>query len=239
MAMMKESLYILLAGFGMDSRFYAGGHILQAVKKCEVCSRTLKNQTIESGTKFELAHLGRLGFSPILWNLQLILREDIVQQFMNANLTGFDLNKLTISGWYEKPKKLLPEKIPQYYQIVTKGRLILKEPPKEGETCPKCGGQTYAFPKSAGAKLEHGVVVDMESWDGSDIATLEGYTMKFFSEKAVRVALEAGLGKFSRFVRVEKYLTWESFDLRIWDAKRYQEYQDSFMIKNIEDINQK
>lgn len=114
---------------------------------------------------------------------------------------------------------------------------MLKEPPKVGELCPKCGFQLYAFPKSAGAKLEHGVVVDMENWDGSDIATMEGYRMKFFSKKAVQVALEAGLGKFSRFVSIEKYLTWEGFDIRKWEPEVYEEYQDSFMIKNIGDLD--
>jgi hypothetical protein len=236
---MKESLYILLSGFGMDTRFYAGGFkSLETIRKCEGCGCTIENQISETGTRIELHHLGRLGFGPILWSWGLILREDIAHHFTNSGLTGFELGKVTISGWYGDPKKPLPEITPNYQEIVVKSRVTLNEPPKIGSACSKCGAQQYGFPKGANEKLDQGVIVDLSSWDGSDLTAIEGYTIKFFSEKAVRVALEAGLGKFSRFVQVEKYRTWENFDLRKWELKDYRKYQDSFMIKTIKDLNQ-
>lgn len=237
---MKESFFILLAGFGMDTRFYAGGFKSQeTIRRCEVCGSRIENQISETGTKIEIHHLGRLGFGPILWDWGLILRDDIAQHFTNSGLTGFDLGKVTISGWYGDLNKPLPEITPSYHEIVVKSRITLKEPPKVGSACLKCGAQKYDFPKGASDKLEHGVIVDTASWDGSDLTVLEGYTLMFFSEKAVRVALEAGLGKFSRFVNVERYRTWENFDIRRWEPKVYQNYQDSYMIKNIKDLFKK
>jgi hypothetical protein len=146
-------------------------------------------------------------------------------------LTGFGLKPVRIVGWRHQPKKPLPPDIPTYYRLVLTSKVRLCEPPPESSGCSHCGFVRYAFPKTT-ERLEHGIVIDEQTWDGADFMGLYGYEFVFCTRRAAQVTLEAGYNRHIAFVRQEDYTRWEEFRPDTWKPKDYDRYLETFLIRD-------
>jgi len=184
-----------------------------------------------------LNHLGRRGFAEYLWNSHSlpILRQDLIERWQDASLTGFELKPVRIVEWYQKPRKPLPENIPVYYRLVTKNRVRLIEPPPLGSPCQECGFIQYAFPK-LGTYLPNGLRVDTASWDGSDFFGLAHYVFVFCTRRVAEVTLRAGFNRHITFVRLQDWSRWGDFNVRGWTSEAYEQHVESFLIRRVEDL---
>lgn len=234
---MEEQFYVVDTLHACAHRLYAGGQCVNIRRqRCPVCgvfTETSEPPEIEIG----LNHLGRRGFVEHLWNSHSlpIFRQDLIDLWQGAGLTGFELKPVHIVGWYEKPKKPLPEDISTYYRLVTTSRVRLTEPPPLGDPCPGCGFIQYAFPK-LGTHLPNGMSIDPVSWDGSDFFGLVHHALIFCTRRAAATTLEAGYNKHVAFVRVQDWSRWEEFDFREWTPEAHWQHVQSFLIRQAKDL---
>jgi hypothetical protein len=234
---MEEQFYVLDTIDACGLRLCAGGQCVNVRRqRCLVCG--VPTETSEPPEiEIKLNHLGRHGFAEHLWNSHSlpIFRQDLIERWQGAALTGFELKPVRIVGWYEKPRKPLPGNIPTYYRLVTTSKVRLVEPPPLGDPCPKCGSIQYAFPK-LGTHLPNGVSIDPASWDGSDFFGLAHYVFIFCTRRAATVTLEAGYNKHIAFVRAEDWSRWEEFDFREWTPEAHWQHVQSFLIRRVGDL---
>jgi hypothetical protein len=237
--MKKNQFYIPQFWSGKNIKLYAGGQFcLQNIRRCPACKVVIDYDEEKFQSEIELNYLGKLGFSPILWNSEslTIIRGDIANIWKSSGITGFEFGKVIIIGWFENKSKPLPENIPIYQKIIPSSKIKLIEPPMDGDPCPVCGFQRYKFPK-IGTKLNNGIHIDLDSWDGSDINGLDRYNLLFCTEKVVRISIDSGISSFLSFIRADKYLTWQEFNYRKWKPKQYERYIEEFMIRKMEDLD--
>lgn len=233
-----EQQFYKFDNYPCDLRLYAGGQFVNDTsQRCLVCgvfTETSEPSEIEIG----LNHLGRHGFAEHLWNSHSlpIFRQDLIERWQGAGLTGFELKPVRIVRWYEKPRKPLPENIPTYYRLVTTSKARLIEPPPLGDPCPECGFVQYAFPE-VGTHLPNGLCIDPASWDGVDFFGLMHYNYVFCTRRAAATTLEAGYNKHIAFVRVEDYGRWEEYDFRTWTPEAHWQHVQSFLIRRVEDLD--
>ena len=171
-----------------------------STQKCPQCKTTLKQDWDNTDIDLKLYHLGR-GFKPYLWNpfsLHLF-REDVIKSWNLSGISGYELGNVTITGWYENSQKPLPENIPVYKSVISTSSVSLTQPPPQGEPCPICGFQRYAFPK-VGSRLAAGIQVQMDTWNGNDIIAAAQYNFLLCTEKVVLSTLKAGFGDYIGFV---------------------------------------
>jgi hypothetical protein len=164
-----------------------------------------------------------------------IFRHDLIELWRRKGLGGLEIKPVRIGGWYNNPRKSLPEGFPTYARLVTTSKVRLSEPPPLTDPCPVCGFVKYAFPK-IGNQLPNGVQVDPASWDGSDFCGLVNYVFVFCTRRVAEVTLDAGYNLHTAFVRAENWGRWEEFDVRKWTSKAWLEYQESFLIRHAEDL---
>ena len=233
---MVEQFYVL-DHMIEDWRLYAGGQwVNDTQERCPVCN-VFTETTEPAEIEIALNHLGRRGFVEQLWNSHSlpIFRHDLVDLWQRTGLTGFTVKPVRIVGWYEKPRKPLPQNIPTYYRLVTVSKVRLIEPPPAEGPCPACGFTEYAFPKISGP-LPNGIQIDTASWDGSDFFGLAQYNFVFCTRRTAEVTLRAGYNRHVCFVQVEDYGRWKEFNVREWVPKKYREYLESFRIRRVEDL---
>lgn len=228
-------VYILDTNLGSNIRLYAGGQdMIYPIIRCPVCSSRIDDEG-PSETHIALDHIGRQGFIELLWSGVPIFRADLVALWKSAGLTGFAVKKVKIVMWHNRPRKPLPENIPEYLHLVTASKVKLLEPPPIGGPCPQCGFVKYAFPRT-GNYLENGIRIDPSSWDGSDFFSLAGYGFVFCTRRVAEITLNAGFNKRIVFIKVESYHRWEDFDYTKWNPKTHDEYLEQFLIRRIEDL---
>ncbi|MGC8947613.1 MAG: hypothetical protein ACP5N6_15860 [Anaerolineae bacterium] len=221
-----------------DIRLYAGGQWVNDTREpCPACGAFLE-ATEPPEIEIQLNHLGRRGFVEYLWNSHTapIFRADLIALWQEAGLTGFRIKPVRITGWYEHPRKPLPENIPTYYWLTTTSKARLTEPPPVEGPCPVCGSIEYAFPKIS-THLPNGLRIDPASWDGADFFGLVGYKFVFCTRRVAEITLKAGYNRHLTFVRVEDYLRWPKFNVREWTPKAYEEYVERFLIRRVEDLD--
>jgi len=226
---------------GKNYKLIAGGQtISKSIVRCSSCNSIIEENDGSIDISIWLDYLGKLGFSPFLWNsgLYTILRQDVVDVWKKAEITGYETGKVSIYGWYNQKNKSLPPEIPAYYHINPTSRVTLSEPKTLNNPCSICGFQEYDFPKLKN-HLQNGLQVDLQSWNSSDINYVDRYKFVICSEKVVRATLEAKLGKYLPFVQMEKYCTWEEFNIQKWKPKDYDKYYEGFLIRKIEDLEKK
>jgi hypothetical protein len=189
-----------------DWRLYAGGQFVNDTsQRCPMCN-VFTEDSEPSEIQIALNHLGRRGFVEELWNSHSlpIFRHDLVDLWQRTGLTGFTVKPVRIVGWYEKPRKPLPEDIPIYHRLVTTSKARLSKPPAVSAPCPVCSYIEYAFPK-IGTHTPNGLRIDPISWDGSDFFGLAQYNFVFCTRRTAEVTLKAGYNRHICFVRVEDY----------------------------------
>ena len=221
-----------------DIRLYAGGQWVNNTReRCPACGAFLE-ATEPPEIEIQLNHLGRRGFVEYLWNSHTapIFRADLIALWQEAGLTGFQLKPVRITGWYEHPRKPLPENIPTYYWLTTTSKARLTEPPPVEGPCPVCGSIEYAFPKIS-THLPNGLRIDPASWDGADFFGLVGYEFIFCTRRVAEITLKAGYNRHLAFVRVEDYLRWPKFNVREWTPKAHREYVERFLMRRVEDLD--
>ena len=232
-----EQFYVLDKTYASDHRLYAGGQMVndtsQRCHACNVFTETSEPPQIE----IALNHLGRQGFAEYLWNSHSLplFRQDLIERWRGAGLTGFELKPVHIVGWYDRRKKPLPKNIPTYYRLVTTSKVQLIESSPLGNPCPECGFTQYAFPK-LGTYLPNGISVDLGGWDGSDFFGPAHYVFVFCTRRAAAITLEAGYNKHIAFVRAEDWSRWGDFNVREWTPKAHEQHVESFLIRRIEDL---
>jgi len=216
-------------------RLYAGGQCMNCTRqRCSACG-VLTETSEPAEIEIALNHLGRQGFTEHLWGLYPMFREDLMELWRSAGLTGFQVKPIRIVGWYDSPRKPRPTKIPTYYRLITTSRVQLVEPKVIKGPCPTCGFIEYKFPKT-GTHLRNGLRADPSSWDGSDFFGLLHYDFIFCTRRVAEVTLEAGYNRHIAFVRLEDWERWEEFDVKKWTPKAYQEHIESFLIRRPEDL---
>jgi hypothetical protein len=227
--------YVLDMTNASDHQLYAGGQCVNDTSQhCPACG-VLTDTSGSPEIKVALSHLGRQGFAEHLWGCHPIFRRDLIEAWKGANLTGFDVRPAWVVGWYQKPRKPLPENIPSYYWLITTSKVRLVEPKAVGGPCPVCGFIEYKFPKTSN-HLRHGLRIDSASWDGADIFGLKQYEFIFCTRRVAEVTLKAGYNRHIAFVRLEDYRQWDDFDVRKWTLKAYRKHVESFLIRRPEDL---
>lgn len=232
-----EQGYVLDTIQAADLRLFAGGQWKNDTReRCPQCG-AFRDDTEPAEIHIALNHLGRRGFAEFLWNSHglPILRQDLVDQWRDARLSGFELKPVRIVGWNDAPRKPLPAGVPPYWRLVTTSKVRLSEPPPLDGACSSCGFVRYAFPR-VGSYLPHGIRVDLQSWDGADFCGLRGYEFVFCTRRAAQVTLAAGYSRHIAFVREGDWSRWEEFDIRRWTPRAYSEYIESFLIRRVEDL---
>jgi len=227
------SIYMLDDIHAGDTRRYAGGQwVNHTQSRCPGCGMWLP-ETEPKEIQIALNHLGRDGFVEYLWNSHTfpIFRDDLIQLWQRAGLSGFAVKPVRIVGWYDQPKKPLPADIPVYHRLVLTSQVRLSEPPPVDEGCDACGWVQYAFPKLS-VRLENGMKVDERTWDGADFFGLCGYEFVFCTRRAAQVTLEAGYNRHIAFVHQEDYDRWEEFRPDAWEHKAYRKYVETFLIRD-------
>lgn len=227
------SFYVLDKIYAAYVERYAGGQWENDTRsRCPGCGIWLP-ETEPDEIQIALNHLGRDGFAELLWNSHglPIFREDLVEVWQQAGLTGFHPRPVRIVGWDDRPNKPLPTGIPNYYRLVLTSTVRLSEPPPESNGRPCCGFARYAFPKGT-ERLEHGIVIDEQTWDGADFMGLYGYEFVFCTRRAAQVTLEAGYNRHIAFVRQGDWGRWESFRVDAWEHKAYRKYMETFLIRD-------
>ncbi len=232
---MTQGFYVLDIDYASDYRLYAGGQCVNDIgQRCSAC-----NVLIETSEppiiEIALSHLGRLGFTERLWNLRPIFCQDLIELWQDAGLTGFELKPVYIVGWYKKPRKALPEKIPTYYRLTATSKVRLVEPKVLKGPCPVCGFIEYKFPETS-LHLRHGLRIDPTSWDGSDFFSLVHYGFIFCTRRVAEVTLRAGYNRRIAFVRLENWSRWEDFDAKKWTPQAHREHVESFLVRRPEDL---
>ncbi len=220
------------------SQLYAGGQWVNDTREhCPACGAFLES-TEPPEIEIQLNHLGRRGFVEYLWNSHTapIFRADLIALWQEMGLTGFMIKPVRVTGWYEHPRKPLPENIPTYYRLMTTSKAQLTEPPPVKGPCPMCGFIEYAFPKIS-THLPNGLRIEPASWEGSDFFGLVGYEFIFCTRRVAEITLRAGYNRHICFVRVEDYGRWKEFNIREWTPKAYQEYVERFLIRRVEDLD--
>lgn len=232
-----EQFYVLDDIDASDYRSHAGGQWMNDTRErclsCSVFSEASEPREIE----IALNHLGRCGFTEHLWNSHSlpIFRQDLIELWRSRGLTGFGVKPVRIVGWYNKPRKPLPEDIPTYYRLTTTSKARLSTPAPLGGPCPNCDFVKYAFAE-VGTHLPNGLAVDPTSWDGADFFGLAQYEFVFCTWRAAEITLEARYNRHIAFVRVEDYGRWEEVDVRKWTPRAYHEHIESFLIRRAQDL---
>ena len=228
--------YILNIYLGSNIRLYAGGQdMIHPIIRCPACNSRIDDEG-PSETHIALDHIGRQGFTEHLWSGVPIFRADLVALWRSAGLTGFAVKKVKIVTWHNRPRRPVPENIPEYLHLVTTSKVRLLEPPPIESPCPQCGFVKYAFPRTTDIHLDHGIRIDLSSWDGSDFFSTAGYGFVFCTRRVAEVTLNAGFNKRIVFIKVDDYDRWEEFDYDKWTLIAYHEYREQFLIRRVEDL---
>jgi hypothetical protein len=238
---MKTQFFVTMFDSVKNYKLIAGGQSIEDnFSYCPRCKSRIDNRLTKKDLSIKLDHLGRLSFSPFLWNsgLHTIISDNVIDIWKKERVNGYEIGKVHISGWYSETQKPLPKEIPTYHNVVSTSFVQLLEPIKISSGCQLCGFQEYNFPKLK-TYLPNGIQIDIDSWNGSDINTIYGYFLMICSEKVVQATLNAGYGKFLPFIRLDKYCTWEEFDIRKWKPNDYEKYYEGFLIRRIEDLEKK
>lgn len=230
--------YILDTTMTCDHKLYAGGQWVNDTRqRCPACGMFLESSE-PPVIEVALNHLGRHGFTEHLWNSHSlpIFRQDLVELWQKSRLTGFTTKPVRIVGWYERPRKPLPEDIPTYYRIVATSKVRLSQPKAETDECSLCGFVQYAFPNSG--RLLNGMSIDPFTWDGSDLFDLPGYVFLFCSWRLAEVTLSGGFNRHIAFVRISDWEAWDEFDVKRWTPKKYDEHLEQFLKRHPEQLSQ-
>ena len=228
-----STFYVLDKIYAGNTKRYAGGQwVNNTGSRCQGCGIWIP-ETEPDEIKSALNHLGRDGFVEYLWNSHglPIFREDLVEVWQQAGLTGFRCKPVRVVGWDDRPKRPLPMGIPTYYRLVLASYVRLREPRPGTSACSCCGFVRYSFPKTS-ARLESGIAIDDNTWDGADFMGLYGYEFVFCARRAAQVTLEAGYNRHIAFVRQEDWDRWEEFRVDTWKPKDYDQYIESFLIRD-------
>lgn len=216
-----------------DWRFYAGGQWVNGETiRCPVCGVTKELPPEPLEIYITLDHLGRWGFTEVLWNSTLpIFRQDLIDWWHSAGLTGFQTKPVRVVGWSRKRKKPLPDNIPQYYCAFVTGRARYKLPPCLDE-CSVCGFVRYDWEQRTG------IYVDESTWDGSDFFNGGYYGfLDVCTRRVAEVTLRAGYNRRIAFIRAEQWRTWEDYSPRKgWTGEAYDKYREGFYIRRVEDL---
>lgn len=229
--------YKLDTTFKYYTQSYAGGQITNL--QYEVCS-TCKTELRISNKELEvqLNYVGRAGFTEFLWtshNLP-IFRSDLVALWQEIIPGQFDTKPVRITGWYEKPSRILPTNIPTYLLVMPKSEVRLQIPKPVGDPCSTCGFVLYNFPRS-NTPLPDGIEVDPSTTRGMDIVKVIGYNYLLCTRKLAEVTLRKGFNRRIVFVKQQDYLRWEQFNLRKdWTIQNYKKYESQFLIRDERDL---
>ncbi len=228
-----DDLYVFNMNYAAYHKYYAGGQAINSGGRCQSCN-VLKNP--ENPVEISLNHLGIRGFVEYLWNSHglKIFRQDLVELWKGNDFSGYEVDSIKIVGWYEKPKKELPEQIPSYFRLTPTSWVRLLEPESLTSPCPVCGFVNYDFPNSD--PLPNGIQVDLATWDGSDFFGMKGYVHLFCTRPVVEATLEAGYSKHIAFNRLKDYASWENYHHERWTFEDHEEYLESFLIRSVDDL---
>lgn len=237
--MHESQMFILVRN--KNIKYFAGGQCMKTEppQTCPNCKLNRTRDWNSSHVDLELSYLGR-GFEAYLWNSHglYLLREDVIESWKSAGISGYKLGEVFISGWYENQQRPLPKNIPDYKSVIPTSSVRLSQPPPTGEPCPVCGLQSNAFPKVT-TKLTAGIKMLMENWNGNDIVSAGRTGFILCTEKVVLSTLKAGFGNHIGFVRSEKFLTWDEFDIHKRSPQEYEKYKQGFIISQMKDLNTK
>lgn len=235
---MNTDFFVVDTIIALDHKLFAGGQYTndQSVR-CPNCGRFVRSES-NSFVDIQLNYIGKFGFTEYLWNSHTLplFRKDLVELWQESNLSGFKIKPVQITGWYKKPKKLLPSEIPEYFELIPINYVKLISPEPLQPPCPLCGFVPYAFPK-IGNQLLNSIQIDKKSWEGSDFFSVNGYNFLFCTRNVVEVTLMAGYSKAIAFVNVLDWWRWEDFDIHKWSPKSYQAYLEKFLIRKVEDLH--
>jgi hypothetical protein len=211
---------------------FAGGQWVNDTRsRCENCG-LFDRSTEPNVIEIELNYLGKNGFADFLWNSHglPLFRDDLLQIWQDAGLTGFQTKPVSIVGWYGHPDKSLPENLPRYYRVFTVNHVRLSEPPPKGKPCKSCGSIKYAFPES-GVHFAKGMAVDASTWKGADVFGVLGYEFLLCTHRAAEITLNAGYNKRIAFVKLDDWGRWDEFDIKKWTSATYRKYLERFLIR--------
>src|SRR6266498_291744 len=155
--------------YATSHRLYAGGQwVNDSRSKCSGCD-VFDESSEPKVIQIALNHLGRRGFVEQVWNSHSlpIIREDLIDLWQQNHLTGLDTKPVSIVGWFEGHRRLLPRSIPNYFRLITTSKVRLITPKPRGSPCRRCGFVEYDFPKT-GTHLRNGIQIDQASWDEAD-----------------------------------------------------------------------
>jgi len=233
-----QQFYVLDTIEANDLRLFAGGQWVNDTReRCPACG-AFRDDTEPPEIQIALNHIGRRGFAEFLWNSHglPLFRQDLVDCWREARLTGFELRPVHIIGWYDSPRRSLAPVIPAYWRLIPVSKVQLSEPPPVEGQCSVCGFVKYAFPE-LGSHLPHGIRIDRQTWDGSDFCGIAGYgAFLFCSRRAAEVSLGTGPSRHIAFVSEGDYRRWDEFNIREWTTKTYQEYVEDFLIRKVKDL---
>jgi hypothetical protein len=234
---MNNPFYVLDIINNQNHRLFAGGQYINDIHRCPSCGTFLDINGKQKRNEIEIDHLGKLGFSVYLWNSYSLplFRTDLIEAWQASDITGYITEAVEIIGWHGKHQKPLPSNIPEYRRIMPTSLVELIEPIRTTKSCPACGFVHYGFPE-VGTYLPRGIHINMVSWNGSDINKLIGYNYIFCTKKVAQVTLASGFGRYIGFVKVENWGKWEEYDIKKWNPSEYQSYLNSFVIRNIEEL---
>jgi hypothetical protein len=122
------------------------------------------------------------------WYSDCLITEKVLNLFREAGITGFTVKPVEIKPKTEKGHLLTKSRV--LWELVVTGKGGDADP-RSGirlvYTCPHCGMIRYS-------SFQDGIIVDEQTWDGSDFFTVTGYP-KFIlvTERAKDLIVEHGL----------------------------------------------
>jgi len=122
------------------------------------------------------------------WHGDYLLTDRVLHLFQEAGFSGFTVKPVEVRPKTEKGKVL--GALPTLWELVITGKGGDADP-KSGirliYTCPHCGMIRYS-------SFRNGIIVNEQSWDGSDFFTISGYR-KFMlvTERVKKFIIEHGL----------------------------------------------
>ena len=122
------------------------------------------------------------------WYGDCLLTDRVLHLFQEAGFSGFTVKPALVKPKTEKGKEL--SALPTLWELVVTGKGGDADP-KSGirliYTCPHCGMIRYS-------SFRNGIIVNEQSWDGSDFFTISGYR-KFLlvTERVKNFIIEHGL----------------------------------------------
>lgn len=168
-------------------------------KKCPLCRAIFSNRKYD---KFRVHFIGKkegdFYFAPVC----IIISNKFLRVLYENNITGFSLNEINCTGWYDKTGKLTSIDASQYKELVVNGRAgyLLDKSGKEVPRCSKCG----AF-KGDPFRPINGLSVG-EEWDGSDLFYFKNWEGPLIVTRRTKELLEKNKIKNIKCTAIEEFI---------------------------------